>query len=90
MASLVEDLLNILQTERNTYDQLYDLAQKEREAIIDRKLELLEETVAKEQALERGITFISENEISDFSDKLYLFAYSTGDILPSGGFDAKQ
>ncbi|SFT49184.1 FlgN protein [Lachnospiraceae bacterium XBD2001] len=51
MASLVEDLLNILQTERNTYDQLYDLAQKEREAIIDRKLELLEETVAKEQEL---------------------------------------
>ena len=51
MASLVEDLLNILQTERNTYDQLYELAQKEREAIIDRKLELLEETVAKEQEL---------------------------------------
>ena len=31
------------------------------------------ETVVKEQALERGIAFISENEISDFSDKLYLF-----------------
>ena len=66
MASLVEDLLNILQTERNTYDQLYDLAQKEREAIIDRKLELLEETVAKEQELGSELKNLENARVKGF------------------------
>ena len=51
MASLVEDLLSILATEKATYDQLFDLAESERQCIIDRKLEELEQTVAKEQEL---------------------------------------
>lgn len=170
MASLVEDLLNILQTERDTYDRLYDLAQSEREAIIDRKLDLLEETVSKEQELGSELKNLENarvkslrsmaivlgkdgqdltvSQIIDLLDRqpkeqqmlreakdalvesanrmqfmnqqnqvllgqamemvdfdLTLFrslrqapetanynrsAYSTGDILPSGGFDAKQ
>ncbi|MCR5640895.1 MAG: flagellar protein FlgN [Lachnospiraceae bacterium] len=51
MASLVEDLLKILETEKETYDQLYELAESERAAIIDRKLDVLEETVSREQDL---------------------------------------
>ena len=51
MASLVEELLSVLETEKTTYDQLYELAESEREAIINRKLETLEATVAKEQEL---------------------------------------
>lgn len=51
MASLVEELLSVLETEKTTYDQLYELAEAEREAIINRKLDTLEATVAKEQEL---------------------------------------
>lgn len=51
MASLVEDLLNILETETAVYNQLYDLAESERQYVIDRKLQELETTVAKEQEL---------------------------------------
>ena len=51
MASLVEELLSVLETEKTAYDQLYELAEAEREAIINRKLDTLEATVAKEQEL---------------------------------------
>jgi flagellar biosynthesis/type III secretory pathway chaperone len=51
VASLVEELLSVLETEKTTYDQLYELAEAEREAIINRKLDTLEATVAKEQEL---------------------------------------
>lgn len=170
MASLVEELLNVLETEKTTYDQLYELAEAERDAIINRKLDALEATVAKEQELgselknlentrvkslksmaivlgkdgqELTVSQIIEllgsqpeeqKKLREAKDKLVesatkmqfmnqqnqvllnqamemvdfdltLFrslrqapetanynrsAYSTGDILPSGGFDAKQ
>ncbi len=170
MASLVEDLLNILETEKTTYDQLYDLAESERQYIIDRKLQELETTVAKEQELgselknlenlrlralrsmaivlgkdgqeltvsqiidllgnqpeeqsklrsakdalvqsatrmqmmnqQNQVLLSQAMELVDFDLTLFRSlhqapetanynrsAYSTGDILPSGGFDAKQ
>ena len=170
MASLVEDLLNILSQEKDGYDRLYSLSEKKRDAIVHQKLPELEALVNKEQDVssdlkqleKRRITALSGMsavlghddelltvaQVIDLLDKqpkehealrhareelirsadrmrllneqnaillqqamemvqfdLTLFkslkqapetanynrgAYNTGDILPSGGFDAKQ
>ena len=48
MASLVEDLLDVMQRETENYEKLYELAEQKRQGIIHRDLEVMEQNSAKE------------------------------------------
>ncbi len=51
MASLVEELLGILENEKKGYDELFEFSVSKRKAIVDRDLEELESTAEKEQTI---------------------------------------
>lgn len=51
MASLIEDLLNIMTQEKDGYDRLYSLAEKKRKAIVKEDLKRLEKITFKEQTV---------------------------------------
>ncbi|MCR5098947.1 MAG: flagellar protein FlgN [Lachnospiraceae bacterium] len=51
MASLVEELLNVLDEETSKYDALYDLSTKKRDCIVHRDLAELEKTAGVENDL---------------------------------------
>ncbi len=170
MASLVDDLLDVMAEETKGYEKLYDLAQKKRQGIVNRDLEAMETATSGENDVTTDLKNLENRRVkilkdmsvvlgkddetltvtqvilllskqpkeqqalTDARDKLVkaasnmqfmntqnqillnqamemvefdltLFksmrqapetanydknAYSTGDILPSGGFDAKQ
>jgi hypothetical protein len=51
VASLIEDLLNIMTMEKDGYDRLYSLSEKKREAIVSQDLQRLEKIAGKEQKI---------------------------------------
>ncbi len=68
MASLVEELLSVLDEEAGKYDELYDLAQKKRETIIHRDLENLEKTAAVESSVTSDLKNLEKKRIRVLKD----------------------
>ena len=64
MASLVEDLLNILSQEKDGYDRLYSLSEKKRDAIVHQKLPKLEELVTKEQNVSSDLKNLENKRVA--------------------------
>ena len=67
MASLVEDLLNILSQEKDGYDRLYSLSEKKRDAIVHQKLPELEDLVNKEQDVSSDLKQLEKRRVSALS-----------------------
>ncbi|MBO6215565.1 MAG: flagellar protein FlgN [Lachnospiraceae bacterium] len=68
MASLVEELLGILETEKKGYDQLFDLSVSKREAIVNRDLQKLESTAEKEQLIADSLKNLENKRVRVLKD----------------------
>ena len=68
MASLVEELLDVLKDETSKYDELYGLSQEKRECIIHRDLAKLEQTAARESDITGDLKNLEKKRIRVLKD----------------------
>ena len=68
MASLVEELLSVLDEETSKYDELYAVSTEKRETIIHRDLEGLEKVSARESAISGDLKNLENKRIRVLKD----------------------
>ncbi len=68
MASLVEELLSVLDEESSKYDELYELSAKKRDSIVHRDLAGLEETGSIENELTGALKNLEKKRIRILKD----------------------
>ena len=68
MASLVEELLGVLDEETSKYEELYELSSKKRESIVHRDLEGLEKTAGVENDLMGDLKNLEKKRIRILKD----------------------
>ncbi len=68
MASLVEELLNVLDEETSKYDELYDLSAKKRDCIVHRNLPELEKTAGTENSLMGDLKNLEKKRVRILKD----------------------
>ncbi len=68
MASLVEELLGVMDEETSKYDELYSLATDKREGIIHRDLEKLEKTAGLENSISGDLQNLEKKRVRVLKD----------------------
>lgn len=68
MASLVEELLGILESEKKGYDELFEHSVSKRAAIVNRDLEMLESTAEKEQVIADSLKNLENKRVRVLKD----------------------
>ena len=68
MASLVEELLSVLDEETSKYDELYSLSTDKRESIIHRDLEKLEKTAGLENTISGDLQNLEKKRVRILKD----------------------
>ena len=68
MASLVEELLSVLDEEASKYDELYSLGTDKRESIIHRDLEKLEKTAGLENGISGDLQNLEKKRVRVLKD----------------------
>lgn len=68
MASLVEDLLDVLSQETTEYNKLYEFAQSKRKAIVDRDLDFLERVTGEEQICSNNLKNLENKRLRLLKD----------------------
>ena len=68
MASLVEDLLDVMQRETENYQKLYTLAEQKRRGIMDRDLEKIEQTSSEENEISSELKNLESKRVRVLKD----------------------
>ena len=88
MASLMEELLDVLGKEEKQYQELITLASEKTDAVVQGNIEhLLKQAL---EMVEFDLTLLRSTRQAPETANYDKNAYNTGDILGSSGFDAKQ
>lgn len=68
MASLAEELISVMQEETKGYDELYDLSQKKRKAIVQRKLKELQNINTEEETITSRLKNLENRRVKNLTD----------------------
>ena len=68
MASLAEELYNVMQEETKNYDELYALSQKKRKAIVKRDLKGLQEINTAEETITSRLKNLENKRVKNLGD----------------------
>lgn len=68
MASLAEELYSVMCEEKKGYDELYDLSQKKRKAIVRRKLQELQDINTQEETITSRLKNLENRRIKNLTD----------------------
>lgn len=80
MASLMENLLTILETENSEYERLIELSQKKKQVIIDGNIPGLEEITDKEQNITGNIKNLENRRIEIMNDMAIVLSKDAKDL----------
>ncbi|MBQ1916773.1 MAG: flagellar protein FlgN [Lachnospiraceae bacterium] len=68
MASLAEELYSVMCEEKKGYDELYDLSQKKRKAIVKRNLQELQDINTQEETITSRLKNLENRRIKNLTD----------------------
>ncbi len=68
MASLAEELYSVMCKEKEGYDELYDLSQKKRKAIVKRNLQELQDINTQEETITSRLKNLENRRIKNLTD----------------------
>ncbi|MBQ5431550.1 MAG: flagellar protein FlgN [Lachnospiraceae bacterium] len=80
MASLVDELISVMQQEKDGYDKLYDLSNQKREAIVKRMLKRLEELNTQEEGVASDLKNLENKRTRCLTDMSVVLGHD-GEVL---------
>lgn len=80
MASLAEELYSVMKEEKKGYDELYELSQKKRKAIVGRDLKGLQEINTQEETITSRLKNLQNKRVQNLTDMSVVMGHD-GEIL---------